>query len=262
MTSPAPSASADLFAALRTELSHGNADAGPLYQRLASRLRQAIDEGGLRAGASLPPERELAQRLGISRQTVRKAVEALTGEGVLKVKQGSGTFVSSRIVESLTELTSFSDDMRRRGMEPGSIWLDRQIGAPDPQEALALGIPLHSQVLRLSRVRLADGEPIALEFAVIDAALVGFDIDFGPSLYAAIRAHGQSPARALQRVRAAIAGDKAARTLGVAIGSPVLEIERHSYGANGRPLEWTRSTYRGDMYDYVVEMRASTSTSA
>ncbi|MFT7722121.1 MAG: GntR family transcriptional regulator [Roseateles sp.] len=251
----------DLYRLLRDELAQdalGAADAaGPLYLRLASQLRQAVLDGRLRPGASLPPERELAQRLGISRQTVRKAVEALTNEGALKVRQGSGTFVSARLVESLTELTSFSDDMRRRGLEPGSLWLDREIGPPDAQEALALGLPLHGRVARLSRVRLADGEPIALEFAVVDAALVGGTTEFGSSLYEAIRAQGRAPVRAVQRVRAAIAGDRAARALDIALGSPVLQIERHSYDAAGRPLEWTRSTYRGDMYDYVVEMRAS-----
>ncbi|MBV8503516.1 MAG: GntR family transcriptional regulator [Paucibacter sp.] len=244
-----------VFASLGQELARGSPGQGPLYVRLATCLRQAIQQGRLSVGVPLPPERDLAQLVSVSRQTVRKAVEELTQEGLLKVRQGSGTFVAGRLVEPLTELASFSDDMRRRGLTPSSIWLKREIEQANTQEAFALSLSLTERVCRVNRVRLANDEPIAIELAVVAAVLVDFRTDFGDSLYGAIRDRGRAPVRALQRVRAGIANESVAQTLEVPLGSPVLEMERFSYSADGKPVEWTRSTYRGDMYDYVVEMR-------
>lgn len=249
----------ELIAALSRELAPDAANAGPLYFRLAARLRELIQQGLLGTGRPLPPERELAQRLAVSRQTIRRVVDELASEGALTVRQGSGTFVSGRLVEPLTELASFSDDMRRRGMVPGSLWLEREIATPTPQEAFTLGLSLGDRVVRSLRVRTADKERIAVELAVVSAELVGGKADFGTSLYDAIRRHGRAPERALQRVRAAIADARIAELLHIEVGAPVLETERHSYSADGRPVEWTRSTYRGDLYDYVVEMRIGAS---
>ncbi|HEV6966658.1 MULTISPECIES: GntR family transcriptional regulator [Roseateles] len=249
----------ELIAALGRELTADASSAGPLYFRLAATLRELIQQGQLASGRSLPPERELAQRLAVSRQTIRRVVDELASEGVLTVRQGSGTFVSGRLVEPLTELASFSDDMRRRGMTPGSLWLERKLTAPSPQEAFTLGLSLNDRVVRALRVRTADEQRIAVELAVVGADLVGGTADFGTSLYDAIRRHGRAPERALQRVRAAIADARIAELLHIDVGAPVLETERHSYSADGRPVEWTRSTYRGDLYDYVVEMRIGAS---
>lgn len=232
----------------------GLAVAGPSYLRLAGRLRTAIQQGRIGIGAGLPAERELADLLALSRQTVRRAVEILSREGLLVARQGSGTFVSGRIVEPITELASFSDDMRRRGLVPGSVWLERALGPPTPQEALSLGLSLRDPVVRASRVRTANGEPIAVEVAVVSATLLGMTADFGDSLYEAIRRRGHAPVRALQRVRAGIADAPLARLLTIAEGAPVLEMERHSYSRDSQPLEWTRSTYRGDRYDYIAEL--------
>lgn len=228
--------------------------AGPSYLRLAERLRAAIQQGRIGVGTSLPAERELAQLLARSRQTIRRAVEILQSEGLLVVRQGSGTFVSGRIVEPISELASFSDDMRRRGLLPGSLWIERSMGQPTPQEALSLGLSLREPVVRASRVRTANGEPIAVELALVSAVVVGMTAEFGDSLYEAIRRHGHAPVRALQRVRAGIATSQQARLLTIAEGAPVLEMDRHSYSSDGRPLEWTRSAYRGDRYDYVAEL--------
>ena len=246
---------AEIIEALKGELANDSHTVGALYTRLAARLRQAIHQGRLSVGAVLPPERELAQSLGVSRQTVRKAVDELTREGLLAARQGSGTFVAGRIVEPLTELASFSDDMLRRGLTPSSKWLKREIVKPSPEEALALNLSLADLVCRIVRVRLADGEPIAIEFAVVEAALVASNADFGDSLYRALRHRNRAPIRAMQRVRAAVADPDVALALGISTDSPVLEMERFSYSADGRPVEWTRSAYRGDKYDYVVEMR-------
>ena len=244
----------DLSNEFVTQKSASLAASGPRYLHLAWRLREAIQQGRIGAGASLPAERELASKLVLSRQTVRRALEILAAEGLLVVRHGSGSVVSGRFVEPITELASFSDDMRNRGLEPGSVWLERVMGRPTPEEAFPLGLSLRDSVVRASRVRTANGEPIALEICVVSAAVVGMTADFGDSLYAAIRRQGHAPVRALQRVRAGIAGARLAALLKIAEGAPVMEMERQSYSAEGRPLEWTRSSYRGDRYDYVAEL--------
>lgn len=234
--------------------------AGPLYIRLAARLREAIQAGRLVMGSVLPPEREFAQDLGLSRETVRRAVEQLTQEGLLQGRQGSGTYVCTRITEPLSTLASFSEDMQRRGYQAGSTWLSRELARPTTEEAMALGLSLTDTVLRVARVRSANGEPMAVERATVHAQAVAGTTEFGDSLYDAMRRNGTAPVRAIQRIRAGTADAETARLLGLAEGAAVLDTERRSFTQEGRPVELTRSLHRGDLYDYVVEMRVAAPT--
>jgi GntR family transcriptional regulator len=239
---------------LTDRLANLNGHEGPLYLRLAAVLRHAIQDGVYAHGACLPPERELSETLGVSRVTLRRAIESLAREGVVSVRQGSGTFVGACIEEPLSALASFSEDMLRRGLTPGSSWISRKIVAPDSGESLALGLGAQDRVLRASRVRTANGEPIAVERATVRASDVGSVADFGDSLYAALMRHGAHPARAVQRIRAGIADPESAKLLQVSVGDAVLVTERRSFTREGRPVEITHSLYRADIYDYVVEM--------
>ncbi len=229
----------------------------PLYQRMALSLRAAMRSGALPVGTGVPPERELAAMLGVSRVTVRRAIEELVNEGLLKAKQGSGTSVAGRVEQPLSALGSFSEDMVRRGLVPGSRWISRQLSHPSSDEVLALGLAPTEQVIRLARVRTADGAPIAVERATIRAALLAGELNFGDSLYEALRQHGITPQRAFQRLRAEAVNTQDARLLGLQGGDPVLATERRSFTGEGRPVEFTRSVYRGDRYDYVLELNAS-----
>ena len=229
----------------------------PLYQKMAASLRTAIRSGTLQAASGVPPERELATLLGVSRVTVRRAIDELVQEGLLQARQGSGTFVTGRVEQPLSALGSFSEDMVRRGHVPGSRWISRELGYPSPDEVLALGLAPSEQVIRLARVRTADGAPIAVERASLRAALLGGEVHFGDSLYEALRQHGVFPQRAFQRLRAEVVRGQDARLLGLQDADPVLATERRSFTSEGRPVEFTRSIYRGDRYDYVVELRAA-----
>ncbi len=231
----------------------------PLYQKISASLRAAIRSGALQAGSGVPPERDLAAMLGVSRVTVRRAIEELVGEGLLQSRQGSGTLVSARVVQPLSALGSFSEDMARRGHVPGSRWISRELAYPSPDEVLALGLGASDQVIRLARVRTADGAPIAVERASLGAQLLRGELDFGNSLYEALRRHGNLPERAFQRLRAEVAGAADAQLLGLHQGAPVLATERRSFTLEGRPVEFTRAVYRGDRYDYVVELRTGPS---
>ena len=228
----------------------------PVFLQIRGQLEEKIRRMQLVPGEALPSERRLAEKLGVSRLTVRRAYDELVAKGMLERRQGSGTYVARRLEQPLSVLTGFSEDMRSRGMEPGSRWVEKSEGPATPEEALALSLAPGELVVRLGRVRLADGRPMALEYAVLPKALVGDARAIKDSLYAHLRQRGLIPVRALQRLRAVAASEREAQLLGVPTGAPLLYIERISYLESGRPLEFTRSHYRGDRYDFLAELKA------
>ena len=231
--------------------------AGPLYLRLKALIQGAIQDGSLNANDALPSEREIASMLDISRVTVRKALAELVEDGVLTQKRGSGTFVTGgnqRVEQRLSRLTSFTEDMLARGLTPSVRWLLKTVAPPTPEEAMVLGLSTGERVIRLRRLRLADDRPMALEQAVVAARLLANPEAIGNSLYAALEAAGIRPVRALQRLSAESLNAEDARVLGVEPGAPALYIERITYLKDGRPVEFTKSHYRGDAYDFVVEL--------
>jgi GntR family transcriptional regulator len=227
----------------------------PLYLQLADIVRSQINGGGIRTGDALPSERELSEAIGISRVTVRKTLDLLLREGLLSRRHGSGTYVAPRIVQPAALLSGFSAEMAVRGHIAGSILIETMTGLPTSDEAMALGLSPDQPVHRLSRVRTADGEPLAIERAVVPASSLPSLSVIGSSLYAALEAHGARPVRGLQRLQASLATAQEARLLSIPAGAPVLRIERRGFLASGTPAELTRSTYRGDRYDFVVEVR-------
>jgi GntR family transcriptional regulator len=229
--------------------------AAPLYLQLVEHIAAAIASGRLRDGAALPPERALSEQLGISRTTVRKALDELAARGFVASRHGSGTFVSVRLEQPLARLSSFTEDMLARGRRPGFVWVERGLHAPSPDETMALGLSAGERVARLVRVRLADDEPLAVERASVSARHLPDPSAVESSLYAALRERGHEPRRALQRLRAVTVGDADAKLLGIEPGSAVMATTRYGYLADGRPVELTCSVYRGDRYDFVAEMR-------
>lgn len=221
--------------------------------RLAQILGATIADS-MQTGESFPPERDMAAYFKVSRDTVRRAIDTLVRQGLVEARQGAGTFVAARVEQPLTEMSSFSDDMKLRGLRPGSEWIKRALRRPTPAESFALGLVSDAQVMHLERVRTADSVPMAIERSVLSAQLLGGNLDFGESLYHALDAAGYAPVKAVQRLRAAVASAPDNELLGLHIGDPVLHIERRSFSAEGRPLELTESLYRGDRYDYVVGM--------
>lgn len=227
----------------------------PLYVQLRNRLRDLLEQGFMGAGEAMPGERDLAQSIGVSRVTVRRALNDLVSEGLLIQRQGAGTFIAERIEQPLSLLTGFSEDMRIRGLVPGVIWLEKNHVLPTTDEAMALNLSPGARVARLKRVRTADGRALAIELATLSAELVPDLEGIGKSLYAALEARGVKPVRALQRLRAELVTAQDAQLLSVPEGSAVLAIERRSFLADGRPVEYTRSRYRADLYDFVAELR-------
>ena len=231
---------------------------GPLYLQLKRWIEDAIHGGAIKPGDALPSERDLALKVDVSRVTVRKAVLQLVKDGVLVQRHGSGTFVApqtQRVEQSLSQLTSFTEDMARRGMAVRSEWLDRGLYLPSPEETVILGLSSGDQVARIARLRLSGDVPLAIERASLSGRVLPDPLAVSDSLYRLLDKAGNRPTRAIQRIRAANLGAEDAELLQVAVGSAGLNIERTSYLASGRVIEFTRSIYRGDTYDFVAELR-------
>lgn len=226
----------------------------PLYQRLMKVMRESIDSHAWEPDDAVPSERDIAERLDISRVTVRKAIDGLVEDGLLVRKRGSGTFVAGRVEKSFATLTSFTEDMAARGRKVRSDWLVRERGLVTPEESLSLSLSPGAAVYRFHRIRFADNVPMALEYSTIPGSTLLSEDAVEDSLYEALRTRKQNPVRALQRLRAVLFNDAQAELLDVAEGSPGLLIERIGYNAAGVAVEWTRSYYRGDAYDFVAEL--------
>ena len=188
---------------------------------------------------------------------MRRAIEGLAEEGWLVRRQGSGNFVSSRVEKNFAKLTSFSEDMRARGSRPHSIWLKRAHGTVTPEEALKLALSPGTQVYRFHRLRFADDAPMAIEYATVVASCLPSLEAVDTSLYNAIGEQGNRPVRALQRLRAVLLTAEQAKLLKAQERDAGLLVARVGYLKDGSAVEFSQSYYRGDIYDFVAELSAS-----
>jgi GntR family transcriptional regulator, N-acetylglucosamine utilization regulator len=242
------------------ELSEARAERGPLFEAVGATLKREIASGRFAGADVLPGERELCEILRVSRTTLRRAIAGLVEEGVLFHRHGAGTFVRRKaphVEQPLSRLTSFTEDMRSRGFAASSREIERGVFLPTPEEAMMLGVSPRDSVFRLTRLRLADGVPMAMERAVVPTRFLADPARVADSLYAALDAEGWLPVRALQRLRAVVLDASEAALLEVPQGSAALDIHRIAYLADGRCVEYTRSYYRSDTYDFVAELTLS-----
>jgi GntR family transcriptional regulator len=231
---------------------------GPRYLQLRNRVSKGIEDGILPPSSPLPSEREIAQITDLSRVTVRKAFQTLISEGLIVQKQGSGSFVAAKelkIDQTLSRLTSFSEDMSRRGMISTAKWLERGIYMPSPEEVLVLALPADASVSRIARLRYADDQPMAIERASISSEYLPNPMAIEASLYDHLELSGHRPVRAMQNISAINLDKNSSNLLGVEEGAAGLRIERMSYLTNGHIVEFTQSIYRGDAYSFVAELR-------
>lgn len=225
-------------------------------RRARDRLLALREE--LAVGAALPPERRLAEELGVSRPTLRSALDQLVAEGLLSRRQGSGTFVSQPKVAQPLTLTSFSEDMRRRGMRAGSRVLAFGLQPATDDVAEALGVTSRAPVWAVRRLRLADDEPMAIEDMQVPQAVLprlsASDLE-GRSFYDHLRAHGVELGVGMQAIEPGTTDELESRLLHVAVSSPVFRLERVTHSRHGEPVELVRSVYRGDRYRLLAELR-------
>ena len=206
--------------------------------------------------AAIPSERELMAAYDVSRATVRKAIESLIADGLLHRIHGKGTFVATPRLESRLHLASFSQDMRRRGLTPSTRLLQIELDEPPADVARALGLGADRAAWRLDRVRLADGQPIALENGWYPRALLPeLDRnDLSGSLYELFAGvYGHTIDSAEQTLWGETADASTARRLDAPVNTPLLVFRRVSCAA-GRPLEYVVSRYRGDRYQIHMSL--------
>ncbi len=229
---------------------------GPQAKHAQLRDRLADLAERLPAGAALPSERQLCELHGVSRITVREAVGALVAEGVLVRVPGSGTFVAQRPARSRLHLASFAEDMRRLGLAPSTVVLAIASEVPPPTTRDALALRADEPAWHLRRLRLADGQPMSVDDGWYPAAVAPhLDAhDLTGSVYTLLaEAYGATVDQAEQSVRATEADPATATLLGLTPGRAVLAFDRVAR-AGGRPVEHTRSVYRGDRYEVATTL--------
>lgn len=233
------------------------ADGGPKGGQLRAILERLI--ATLPAGAPLPSERMLAERYAVARGTARGEIDRLAAEGAVERVQGRGTFVAPPRVAQAGRLTSFSEDMRARGLRPGSTVLRQEVVGASELVGARLGLAAEAPVVRIERLRSADGRPMALEEAFLPAArFVGLqDVNLASgSLFEQLeRGWGVWPAGARQQVVAVVLDGAEARLLGVAAGQAGLRFATDAYDADGTVVFCATSLFRADRYAIELDQR-------
>jgi GntR family transcriptional regulator len=234
----------------------------PRYREIEQSIRQRLAR--LKPGAELPSDAQLCEEFGVSRMTARHAMHRLAQEGLVFRVRGRGTFVGEAPTHRrANSLLSFSSEMRRQGRSPSSRVLGRALRAPSREEATRLQLKDGERVLWLKRIRLADGDPIAVELTRLHrrtaAAVLAADLS-SQSLHAVLVRAGCLPTRGRATINAEPATADDARWLKMRRGDPLLVERRIILDQQGQPLELTESRYPADRYaldvDFVVEDRA------
>ena len=228
----------------------------PLYFQISSRIEAAIHDGRLPPGSRLENEVALGNRLGLSRPTIRRAIQELVDKGLLVRRRGIGTQVVHGKVSRSVELTSLYEDLERSGQKPETRVLSMEIGEADDRAAEELGVDVGSPVLHIKRLRSAGGVPIAILDNVLPAEFT--DIDLGDlskhGLYQLMRARGVTMRVAKQRIGAREASAQEAGLLDIPKGSAVLTMSRTAFDNSGRAVEWGQHCYRPDLYSFEMTL--------
>lgn len=233
----------------------------PLYQQIRDYLVQKINDSVYPSGSRLPSERDLASYFGVSRVTVRQALNSLIQEGLIYSQTGKGHYVhKTKIDQELGVLTSFTEEMHQRGVVPSSKVIRAEIQLAMLDIIDSLQIQQGTEIVYIQRIRLADDEPIALETAYLPHAVCPGIIerfDFSEeSLYKVLREEYACPLIwAKQRMQARLPTSAEVELLGINRQTPVLSITRITYSHQDKPVELVRSIYRGDQYELGIILR-------
>jgi DNA-binding GntR family transcriptional regulator len=231
----------------------------PLYFQVATSLSDLIESGRLPAGSRLDTEVTLADRLGLSRPTMRQAIQTLVDKGLVVRKRGVGTQIVHSAVRRKVELTSLDDDLRRAQREPRTEVLAFSVGpAPEPIR-VALHLEPDAEVISVERLRFAEDEPLALMHNYLPRAVApGLTAaQLGErGLYQVLREHGVQLRIADQTIGARRATAAEARLLGEGRGAPLLTMQRTAYDHAGRAIEYGSHVYRADRYSFEVSLVA------
>ena len=230
----------------------------PLYHQVAEAIQAAIDDGRLARGELLENEVAMAARLGISRPTTRQALRVLVDKGHLVRRRGAGTRVAPARIRRPVDLTSLYDDLNQSGQTPSTVVLELEQVSARADVSAALEVPLGAKVVRLRRLRMADGEPLAVMTNYLPPDIAPSREELEESgLYDCLRSRGVQPCVARQRIGARLATAAESRMLEESPRTALLTMERTSYDDAGRPIEFGQHVYRASRYVFDTTLFAS-----
>jgi GntR family transcriptional regulator, nutrient-sensing system regulator len=235
----------------------------PKHYEVRDRIAELI--AGAAVGTPVPTERELAERLNTSRTTVRQALTSLEQDGKLERVQGRGTFVAEPKRVLVRQLTSYTDDLRAQGRAPSTTILSVTREAADGMVADRLNLRPGTRVYRVERLRGVSGEPLAHEIAHLVGPLPRLrqELERRGSLYQTLReAYGVRLARVEDLVETVLAGPEEAGLLHVDVGMPMLVTHRTGWDIEDRPVEFTRSVFRGDRFSFIARSTVDNASAA
>jgi GntR family transcriptional regulator len=230
----------------------------PLYHQLAEQLARAIEEGTLQPGDAFEKEISLAERLDMSRPTVRRSIAELVSQGLLVRRRGVGTTVAHTVVHRRNELTSLYDDLAGNGRKPATRVLRLSYAAYDRRAAQALDLDARTPLVYVERLRIVDGEPIAILKNWLPPSLGDLsatELESG-GLYELLRRRGVAPAVAHQTVGSRPAVPEERTLLGLNRMDPVLTMTRRAYDSEGTPVEFGDHCYRADRHTFDITVHA------
>ncbi|WP_089177391.1 GntR family transcriptional regulator [Bosea sp. AS-1] len=235
------------------------ADRAPLYAKVETSLAAEIVKGTLARGSQLLPEDRLIERFGVSRITIRKAIENLVARGLVEIRRGKGTFVTEpKIRQDLTELSGFVEDMIALGRNPTARLLDKRPVPASDTVAAHLGVAVGTQVYRIERVRLADGVAMSFDETYlpldIGEKIVSNDLEAEPIFSLLENKYGLPLVEAEYQLEAITADERVAQALEIASGSPIFLIERTSYCEGPTPIDYEKLYYRGDLIKFTTRL--------
>jgi GntR family transcriptional regulator len=233
----------------------------PRYYQLANILRERIVDGKVEAHQPIPSERELEKIYSVSRTTIRQAIDLLVRQGFLYREHGKGTFVSpQKLQKGISELTSFTEDMKQRGLKPGQKILE--MGYVQPPESVRIRLELPKDcgpVFFVERLRLGDGAPMGLQTSYYllpeGMAFSRQELEKTGSIYTLLQEKLHLiPTEADETLEVTLATPREASLLQIKAGSPLLLSERTTYSQNRRVIEFVKILYRGDRYRYIAKL--------
>jgi GntR family transcriptional regulator len=231
----------------------------PLYAQVEDVLVARISNGALPVGTQLPSEDELIREFDVSRTTIRTTIQNLVRQGLVEIRRGRGTFVASpRMVQELTELTGFVEDMRVLGRRPTARVLSREVIPAIPPVAEKLAVPVGTTVVQIRRVRLSDGVALSFDETYLPEELgrkvMTDDLATEP-IFTLLEERYNTPLVEAEYVLEAAAAESAVATaLEIPVGSPIFLIERTSYTTQHRAVDYERLHYRGDYIRFKTRL--------
>jgi GntR family transcriptional regulator len=231
----------------------------PLYAHVEQAIAARVADGSWSPGTQLPSEDRLIDEYAVSRTTVRAAIQSLVQRGLVEIRRGKGTFVTRpKITQDLTKLTGFAEDMQALGRRATATVLDQRLVPATQVVARRLALPRGSPVVRIQRVRLADGMALSFDETYLPKALgkkiMADDLKTEPIFSLLERKYGTPLVEAEYQLEAVVADAMIAGALGVDIGSPIFLIERTSYSDGHRPVDYEKLHYRGDQMRFVTRL--------